>query len=79
MGMDQCLVLFPILNESLFTGWGVLWYRSKHHGFKSHKDQYKRQSGVEADQFGQLEKDDEGASFQRISQFTAFSTGNAPL
>jgi len=45
----------------LKMGWGVLWYRSKHHGFESRKDR-KRQSVVEADQFRQSAKDDEGAS-----------------
>ena len=41
-----------LIKEPLYIGWGVLWYRSKHHGFESRKDRDKR---VEVDRSEQSE------------------------
>jgi len=59
--LHSIIALVLVALTILKMGWGVLWYRSKHHGFESRKDRYKRRSRVEADQSGQSEEDEGGS------------------
>lgn len=46
-GYESVLVpIFGCWTEPFFAGWGILWYRLKHHGFESRKDQHKWQCRI---------------------------------